>query len=260
MLLGIDSAFARSGLNVDRYVRFMDMKRIPQSPEYDSLPANLFRQGYRATHFDAILACDNDALEFLRKWRDDLFPGVPVVFSSINDFTDSMLDGRTDITGTSENTDYAGTIDLALKLLPKTDTVVVVTDNTTTGLAHKSAVGKVAPQFAGRVQFRYVSMGNLTHNELAQSLAALTPRNVVLLLHHFRDKTGASYTVDRSTPLLNCAQSSRHRSPIALVMAVVGSEKNTGSTFSAISPGTSRKFLLFSNGIKAFFAPFSMAI
>jgi hypothetical protein len=50
-----------------------------------------------------------------------------------------------------------------------------------------------------------------------------------------------------------------HVIPKAFIAAVIGSEKNTGSTRSTISPETSRKFLLFSRGISALRAPLSIA-
>jgi hypothetical protein len=45
----------------------------------------------------------------------------------------------------------------------------------------------------------------------------------------------------------------------AFIAAVIGSEKNTGSTRSTMSPETSRKFRLFSSGISALHAPLSIA-
>ncbi len=117
MLRGIDDVFGSSGVNVETYVTFMDTKRISPTPQYLQQLKELIRDSYKGVRFDAVLACDNDAFEFAKKYRDELFPGVPVVFSSINDFDERMLEGRRDITGTSENTDYAGTIKAALQLL-----------------------------------------------------------------------------------------------------------------------------------------------
>src|SRR5689334_2392523 len=50
-----------------------------------------------------------------------------------------------------------------------------------------------------------------------------------------------------------------HVIPNAFIAAVIGSEKNTGSTRSTMSPETSRKFRLFSRGISALRAPLSIA-
>jgi len=207
MLRGIDDAFGNSGIRVETFVTFMDMKRIPPTPEHFLRLKELIRSGYQGFHFDAVLACDNDALEFVRKYRDVLFPGVPVVFSSINDFDRRMLDGRRDITGTSENTDYAGTIKAALKLRPATRNIAVVVDNTTTGKAHRSAIEKIRHIFPPGIVFTYLSLADLTLDELAQKLSKLNSDTIVLLLQHFVDRNGTAYTVQESTPLLTKSSS-----------------------------------------------------
>ena len=46
--------------------------------------------------------------------------------------------------------------------------------------------------------------------------------------------------------------------PNAFIAAIIGSEKNTGSTRSTMSPDTSRKFRLFSSGTNARRAPLSI--
>jgi len=199
---GIDEVFSGSDLRVETYTAFMEMKRVPYSEHYFNQLKELYRERYKNVRFDAILASDNDALDFLRKYRDELFPGVPVVFSAINDFDSSMLDGRKDVTGYPENTDYVSTIKLALQLLPKAKAVVVVTDNTTTGRAHNSAVHKIEPSFSGQLRFEYLSVGDYTFTEVAEKLGALTSDSIVLLLHHFMDKTGATQSVQEGTPLL----------------------------------------------------------
>jgi PAS domain S-box-containing protein len=202
MLRGIDDTFSRSGIKIETYTTFMDMKRIQPTPKNFRQIKESIREGYKGVRFDAVLACDNDAFEFTNKYRDELFPGVPVVFSSINDFDERMLEGRRDSTGTSENTDYTGTIKVALQLLPATKNIVVVTDNTTTGQAHRSAVEKIRPDFPQRLGFTYISLADMTMDELAGKLSKLENGNIVLLLQHFKDKNGASYTVQESTPLL----------------------------------------------------------
>ncbi len=199
---GIDDAFGKSGIKVETYVTHMDAKRIPPSPQHFSNLKKLIKEGYKGIHFDVILASDNDALEFMRKYRDELFPGVPVVFSGINDFDERMLDKRRDITGTIERNDYAGTISLALKLRPAARNIVVITDNTTTGRAHRSAVEKIRPDFPQGLAFTYLSLGDMTLDELAQTLSKLNSDSIVLLLHHFVDKNGTSHTVKESALFL----------------------------------------------------------
>ncbi len=202
MLRGIDDALNKSGLKLETSLQFMDMKRIKPSDAYYLGMKELLKEGYRNTRFDALIACDNDALEFMRMYRDELFPGVPLVFSSINDYDEKMLDGRKDLTGTSENTDYLGTINIALKLRPATKTVVVVSDGTTTGLEHVDAVRKIQAKVPGEINFTYLSLAEYTLDELATKLSTLPNDTIILLLHHFKDKNGDNFTVQESTSVL----------------------------------------------------------
>ncbi len=207
MLRGIDDAFAASGLTIETYVSFMDMKRIPPTPEYFSKLKELIKLGYKDIKFDAVMVCDNDALAFMKKYRNELFKGIPLVFVSINDYTDRMLEGQSNITGTSENTDYAGTIKIALKLRPNTTNIVVVVDGTTTGKAHRSAVEKISPEFSREIFFTYLSLADMTLDELASKLSTLSDNSIVLLLQHFVDRKGIRYTVQQSTPILTKSSS-----------------------------------------------------
>jgi|GEM_PF-770914 len=199
---GIDDAFGKSGIKAETYVTYMDMKRIPTTPQYFSKLKELIRVGYKGARFDAVIACDNDALEFMRKYRDELFPGVPVVFTGINDFDKRMLDGRSDITGISQSNDYAGTIRIAQKFRPATKDIVVVTDKTTTGMAHRSAIVKIRPDFPQSLGFTYLSLADMTLDELAEKLSKLNSDSIVLLLHHFVDRNGTGHSIQESTSLL----------------------------------------------------------
>ena len=199
---GIDDVFEKSPIRVETYIKYMDMKRTPSSPEYFRRLKELIREGYKGIRFDAIIACDNDALEFIVKNRDGLFPGVPVVFSGINDFEERLLGGRRDITGTVESDDFAATIGIALKLRPAAKNIVVVTDNTTTGKAYRSEIEKIRPDFPQDLGFKYLSLGDSTLEELAQKLSALKNDSVVLLLQHFVDRKGTNHAVKSSASFL----------------------------------------------------------
>ncbi len=82
-----------------------------------------------------------------------------------------------------------------------------MTDGTTTGKAHRSAVEKISPNFFQNLGFTYISLADMTMDELAGNLSKLEKNSIVLLLQHFKDKNGTSYTVQYSTPLLTKSSS-----------------------------------------------------
>ena len=55
MLRGIDDTFNHSRLDLDVYTRFMDMKRIPPTPQYYLRLKEMIQEGYKNVKFDAIL-------------------------------------------------------------------------------------------------------------------------------------------------------------------------------------------------------------
>ena len=199
---GISEAFSKSGIKIEKYILYMDVKRITPTPRHIRQLKELIALGYKGMRFDALIATDNDALEFMRKYRDELFPGVPLVFAGINDLDVRMLDGRKDITGTVESADYAGTIKVALKLLPATKNIIIVTDNTTTGVAVRSEIQRISEGFPQSLGFSYLSLGDMTIDGLAQKLSELGTDSIVLLLHHSVDKIGTDITVDEGASLL----------------------------------------------------------
>lgn len=129
---GIQDTFDHSDLNVSLYYEDMDAKRYALD-KIESYMKELYTYKYAHKKLDAILAIDNNALDFVLKYRKELFPKIPVVFCGINGFTDSMLAGQEDITGVLEEQNFTETIRLALKLHPNTQHVVTISDGTLNG-------------------------------------------------------------------------------------------------------------------------------
>jgi len=129
---GIQDTFDHSDSNISLYYEDMDAKRYALDKIEPHLK-ELYTYKYGHIKLDAILAIDNNALDFVLRYRKELFPQTPVVFCGINGFTDSMLEGQKDITGVLEEQNFTETIRLALKLHPDAQHVVTISDGTLTG-------------------------------------------------------------------------------------------------------------------------------
>lgn len=197
----VEDVFSKSGRSVETYVRYMDTKRIHQ-PGYLEKLKELYKESFGGIRFNAILVSDNDAFDFIRQYGEELFPGVPVIFCGVDDFHDEMLEGHPNMTGVVEQKDYRETIELALKLRPQARKVVVVSDETKTGIAQRRAVQHEAVKFPAGISFQYLSLGEQTMEEMAAKLAALGDDSVALLLLHFTDKSGRSYSHDQTVRYL----------------------------------------------------------
>jgi PAS domain S-box-containing protein len=115
---------SRSSVPVNFEVEYLESERF-ESPGYESgLSESL--AGTYIGKLDLVIAISYPALRFAVDHRDQIFPGVPIVFTSV---ATRRLEGRTmwpGVTGVMENTDVHGTVNLALRLHPDAKNVVIV--------------------------------------------------------------------------------------------------------------------------------------
>ena len=174
--------------NLELHFEYMDTKRI-EDARYVAMLHDLYRHKYRAAQPSLIIASDNFAFDFLRSYRDELFPGVPVVFCGVNFYRDEMLKGQHLFTGAAEEVDAARTLDLILKLHPGTRELFVLNDHDISGNAW---AGSIREQITGRHPgLKITYAGKLSEDEAIDAVRALPPTTAVLLGIFLRDRLGA---------------------------------------------------------------------
>ena len=181
----------REGLGRDDGVQFhieyMDAKRLTDQVHLDNL-RRLFDHKYRAVPLNVIVSTDNDAFDFLRRYRDELFPGVPVVFSGVNWFQDDQINGLAGFTGVAESADHAATLGLMLHLHPGTERIVAIVDSTTTGKALRAEVEALAETMKGTVAIEFWDA--FDPEELSAKVSTLPKKTLVMLLAYASNRSG----------------------------------------------------------------------
>jgi ABC-type uncharacterized transport system substrate-binding protein len=169
----------------DLDVEYLDSKKFDSTLFVDL--ATMYSKKYKDKNVAAIIISDNAALEFVLEFQDDFAPGAPVVFCGINNYSPSMLQGRTDITGIVEFVDYASNIELILSLHPETDTIIVVNDNKSlTSKLHKNLFVEATRQFVPKVNF--VFWEDMSIEELEKEAAVKREKTVMFLINFHIDK------------------------------------------------------------------------
>ncbi|MBP6940588.1 MAG: hypothetical protein KBB65_02345 [Syntrophorhabdaceae bacterium] len=196
---GIESVLKSAIGNNNLYIEYMDTKKI-FGDLYSQRLYEVYKLKYRNFKFDAIMVTDNNAFDFIRKYRDDLFPGAPVVFCGVNYFEESYIKGQKFITGINEENDLKACIEMMLKLHPKTKQIVFINEWTTTGQGVHKAFLKIMPQFQGVVQFSLLEDVNI--EELLDHLASLSEGSLVLYTAFSRDKSGKLFDYDEIISLI----------------------------------------------------------
>lgn len=190
---------AAGGVQHDLAVEYLDTARIVGKRELAAHMARmreLLRAKYSKTRFDAVVVSDNAALDFMLDDGGTLVSGAPLVFCGVNSFSPKMLRGRTDATGVAETPSFAATLGLALKLRPQARKVLVLAEDTPTGVANLGLFKEQAASFADRLSFEVIAQTDI--HALEERLRGLTEDWIVLPMVRPTDGYGVLGAADAS--------------------------------------------------------------
>jgi PAS domain S-box-containing protein len=195
---GIIDVFQAKDKNWVPVIEYLDLRRLPDGRHLTELK-RLFRLKYQNKKFSVVIAMDNPALEFAVGNQAELFGNAPIVFCGINNYTPSLLKGRSEVTGILEAIDIAGTIEVMLRLHPAAREIFSPQDYTTTGLAVHKELEALVPRFGAKVRFHFYDP--LTIEELLKELERLPENGLVLAVGFVTDKSGHTFNTSEIAKL-----------------------------------------------------------
>jgi ABC-type uncharacterized transport system substrate-binding protein len=221
MVRDLTTRLSQYDSTLDVNIEYMDTKRFHDQAHYERLYSLLEN---KAGHekYDVIIAVDNNALLFLLKYRDGLYPDVPIVFCAVDHFHDSMytpepsrttiekiLAGHDGVTGVMEDFDHEQTIEVALRLHPAARYVFLVNDgiNKSTYYPNLSDqdVATIARKFEGRAEFVKILLSEDKLEALGSQIKPRADQSIVLLANSFLDKDGDLVLKSSAlAPMLRC--------------------------------------------------------
>jgi len=170
------------------YVEYMGTKWVFDKQYFEKLQ-DIYKTKFKTIRFDAIIASDNDAFDFLRKYRNETFGEIPVVFCGVNWFKSEDLSGQTFYTGVNEDADIVTNLDLMLKLHPAVKNIYMVVDLTTTGQIVYQKVKELIPRYMNRVKIHILD--DLEIPQIIKTVSELSEDSLVFLTIFQKDKSGA---------------------------------------------------------------------
>ena len=131
--------------------------------------------------YDAVIAVDDDALEYIMKYRQSEFEKVPVIFCNINSRERAELAAKDPLmTGIYETFFGNETVEAALKLYPEAKRVVGICDHTLTGQAQERLFGEID---AGKdLEYELLDMMELSRDEIREKIKGKKLKLVQLYL------------------------------------------------------------------------------
>ena len=131
------------------------------------------------------------SVDFVLRYRDLLFPEVPVVYGAVDNREVSGPGLPADVVGATMTVDLTPTLDLALRLHPGTRHVFVVAGRSKTDSYWVEEARRAFHGREGAVEFVYLV--GLPLNDLLQRVEGLPDRSVVYYLHVFEDGNAATF-------------------------------------------------------------------
>ncbi len=192
---GINAAITdskRTGIHLS--IEYLDAKVIDDATHFDNL-YQTFAYKYRTARPDVIIISDDAALLFMNEYGERLFPGVPVVFTGINNASNlpSIDDGTALYAGTLEILPIKETIDIIRKINPKTDALYVILDNTYTGRAIRTQIDELTARQTNPLTYFYPEAGA----DISADLAKLPDTAAALIItYYFADPDFTPYHID----------------------------------------------------------------
>jgi signal transduction histidine kinase len=189
---------------------------------YELTMATYLHDKYAERPLGAVLTLNDTALRFILRYRERLFPGVPIVYAgATRNWLHSMPTLPPNIVGVPVGFDFAGTVEQALKWHPRATHLVVVIGASKQDDWEPLVRPEITP-ILGHVQAEYL-MG-LTLPVLQKHLRELGSDSVVLTFGFFQDGDGRSYLLHDSAALVAAASSAPVYTPVETLMGtgVVG--------------------------------------
>jgi PAS domain S-box-containing protein len=177
---------------LNMYLEYMDTKHHSSDIYFEKL-RSLYYHKYHDLHFDIVAACDDNALDFLLRYKNELFPAASVFFCGVNDAHTMAKATHMGMQGIYEQWRDRENIDLALQLFPRTRTIAVITDQTSTGKAGAHRIRQLAASYAPKLDFIFIPPKSIDH--IRQSLAVLPANTVILFINLFKTEDNRWYSL-----------------------------------------------------------------
>lgn len=186
----LDGVRETPDLHVEFYSESLDLISSPDRPTPTEIKAWLVKK-YGAYKLDAVVAVGPGAINFLGRYTQTMFLDVPIVICGSSAFQagNPRLDSR--FTGTWLNLQPAKTLELALRLFPRTRHVAVVGGSSN---FDKKAESMTMADFAPfTAKLDVIDLTRLEMNDLLKRLRELPEQTVVVYTSFFEDAAGQKF-------------------------------------------------------------------
>lgn len=180
--------FGASAPDIEYMAEFVESTRFTEGT-YEPHLSQYLAEKYQHRYPEVLITVGPDALDFVLDQRHQLFPEVPVVFAFVREVDIQQRQLPADVTGAFTSNETLHTLELALRLQPETERVVVVgTRYSEFDQRYLDEARRELQPFEDRLAIEY--WDDLTLEEARQGVAQLGWGTVVLYVALTKDRAG----------------------------------------------------------------------
>jgi PAS domain S-box-containing protein len=188
---GITETLQFGGISsVNQFFEFLELRRNPGT-EHRKFLIEQMRMRFGQRKIDMIIAVYPEALEFVLKDCRDILPDVPILALYLPQNFE-IPESHHRIIGHFPAVDIPGTLEIALKLVPGTKRVYVVSGVYDVDRRVEDQARDDFRKWEGQLEFLYLS--DRPFEEMLATVSTAPPDSIILVLAFTHDVTGKSYT------------------------------------------------------------------
>jgi signal transduction histidine kinase len=181
---------AHTEARVTIYGENLDLTRFGGAAYEESLKRH-FKEKYRDRPIGVIVAIGAGTLEHTLRWREELWPGVPVVFAMLDEKHLAKLGRPADVTGVVIKKPLAGAIKAARAVVPGLDTVAFVGDDWSRQVLFRHWDDENPAATAG---LNVIDLVGQKMADVRKRVAELPERSAIIYTAVFSDGEGTFYS------------------------------------------------------------------
>jgi signal transduction histidine kinase len=180
---------ADSRFHTTLYSENLDLSRFNGASYEESLKQQL-KEKYRDRPIGVVVAVGMSTLELVLRWREELWPGVPVVFALVDEMDFARLKLPPDVTGGIVKLALADSIKAARAVVPDLDSVVFVGEPWDRQVVFRNWKQEIPAAAAG---LKVIEIMGATMAETRKRVEALPGRSVIVYSAVYSDGEGTFY-------------------------------------------------------------------
>jgi PAS domain S-box-containing protein len=163
--------------------------------EFMHAQVSLLKRKYAGRKVDLVIAGLSAGLDFAAKFREELFPGVPIIFVAVDEREVKARHLPSDVIGVPIRMDLTRTLELALRLHPDTKRVFVIAGTSPFDAEWEAEARRTFRVHEDELEFVYLT--GLPIEELQGRVSDLPKQSIIYFLHLHQDSTGRpSYSAE----------------------------------------------------------------